>query len=361
MKAAAVTLAFLAAPAFALASGRPGEGFRILRRAEIPDGTCIQVVGTTRLKCEKERNKGGSEDCYLVGQDAGIKCLVDSRKVPETSDAVHMQCQAEAVKSSKVCYTKGSQTRWRLCSKVGVKAYNDCVKKDKVTTTSGQSQSPAIWDDFCSQAYDDAISKALADMNGSWTTRFNPSAGQDASLECLVKYSKVPEASGAVYMQCRAEAFKGARDCIEKGKTPWKICFNEQSKAYPDCVKKNKVTTTSGQSQSPAVTASTVASTSTQSSSGVAQPPAKVQAPQDPPRDPAQVIEDKLCIPKKAPNGFDDMQSWNKWGLNEGACRRTIAQCVFEEQKKNPKVKNFDGVIECMDKRQRSKDFDYGF
>ncbi|EFY96496.1 hypothetical protein X797_008724 [Metarhizium robertsii] len=254
MKAGGVTLAFFAAPAFALASARPGEGFRILRRAEIRGPDCEKLLRVTRFNCDKERNTEWSEDCFLVGQEAGIKCLVDSRKVPETSDAVHAQCHAEAVKNGKVCYNSGTKGAWRICSKVGVKAYDDCVKKNSVTTTSGQSQSPAV-------------------------------------------------------------------------------------------------------------TASTVASTSTQSSSGVAQPPAKVQGPQDPPRDPAQVMEDKLCTPSaKAPNEWGlNPTAPNKWGLYEGACRRNIAQCVFEEQKKIPKVKNFDGVIECMDKRKKSIGFDYDF
>ncbi|KAH0592003.1 hypothetical protein MHUMG1_10298 [Metarhizium humberi] len=356
MKAAAITLAFSAAPAFALVSARPGDDFRILRREAISGVKCEQAVINAEGECTRDRNGGRLEhdECFLVGHDAGIECLVDLNKVPEANDKVHTHCRAEAVKGSRACLGGDREAEWDSCFfKKEFKAYLDCV------TIS--SQSFAIWDDFCSQAYHDAIAKSAADVESPFQTLY---AAQNASLECLVNHSKVPEASDAVHTQCRAEAFKGARDCSKNGETLWETCFNQQFKAYPDCVKKNNVTTTSGQSQNPAVRTCTVPSTSTQSSSsGVAQPSAKVQAPQDPPRDPAQVKEDELCPPStKAPNELGlNPKAPNKWGLPESVCRRSIAQCVFEELKKIPKVENFDGVIECMDKRAKSTGFDYGF
>ncbi|KID85614.1 hypothetical protein MGU_07151 [Metarhizium guizhouense ARSEF 977] len=143
MKAAAVTLASLAAPALALASARPGEGFRILRRANIWDDFCNQAFKDAQAKCREERNGGGFDECYVVGQDASMECLVDHSKVPDASDAVHVQCRAEAVKGARACFDGGFQKSWGTCYNEQLKAYPDCVKKDKVTTTSGQSQSPA--------------------------------------------------------------------------------------------------------------------------------------------------------------------------------------------------------------------------
>ncbi|KAM3497944.1 hypothetical protein MY11210_009691 [Beauveria gryllotalpidicola] len=137
MKAAAVALALasLAAPTLALASARPGEGFRILRRADGKD--CDEARKTTETNCKAGSGIQANARCYAAGRDAEMGCSVDNIKVPETSDAVHEQCRTAAVEGSHAdCFEK----TWGVCKHEQLKAYPDCVKKANGAKASGPSQ-----------------------------------------------------------------------------------------------------------------------------------------------------------------------------------------------------------------------------